>query len=255
MILRKKIPLYVQIETVLKSQIRMGKIQEGDRLPPEHEISKQFGVSTLTVRQALATLVAEGYLDRKPGRGTIVRKDFGERIVLKLSGDIDELLAIGKETETEVLDVKVIEGHGKSIQSLQLDSTTPCCFVEKLRYLKDIPFMVVEEFAPQSLIGNLPDRKRLIESLYSILSRRNGYFFKEAAQTIESSIADQRTAELLQIEMGSPLFYMERTFYEKTGRPILFQITFTRADHFKFSVRLEHSQGEAVSRRLKQLGY
>ncbi|RPJ08929.1 MAG: GntR family transcriptional regulator [Deltaproteobacteria bacterium] len=248
MILRRKIPLYVQIETVLKSQIRMGKIKEGDRLPPEQEISKQFGVSTLTVRQALAALVTEGYLDRKPGRGTIVRKDFGERVVLKLSGDIDELLSIGKETETEVLDVKVVEGHGKAIQALQLDSTTLFCFVEKLRYWKGVPFMVVEEFVPKSLIGNLPDRKRVIESLYFILSQRKGYFFKEAAQTIESSIADQRIAELLQIEMGSPLFYMERTFYEKTGQPILFQITFTRADHFKFSVRLEHSQGEKEKR-------
>jgi GntR family transcriptional regulator len=242
MALSKKIPLYVQIETVLKSQIRMGRLREGDRLPSEKELSREYGVSPLTVRQALGALVAEGYLDRKPGRGTIIKNDFQERVVLRLSGDMDELLALGKETETRVLNCEVIKGHDKAARFLKLGPAVLIGFVEKVRYWKNLPFMVVEEFAPKSLVGSLPGRNKSAESFYFILTQRKGYILKEASQTIESSTADQRIASLLQIEMGSPLIYMERTFYEESGLPVLFQITFTRADHFKFQVHFEQVQ-------------
>jgi GntR family transcriptional regulator len=244
MVLRKKLPLYVQIETILKSKIVAGELKKGDRLPSENELSKQFGVSPLTVRQALSSLVGEELLDRKPGIGTVVKKNLDEKIILKLSGSMDEFLSIGKETETVVLRSEVIQGFGKPADYLKLDQTDRILFVEKVRYLKGVPCMVVEEYAPQSLIGALSKNIKFIKSLYFILSQKKKLVLKEATQTIESSTADQRIASLLQIEMGSPLFYMERTFFEENGLPILFQVTFTRAEHFKFSVHLGREQKE-----------
>ncbi len=242
--LRKRLPLYLQIEAILKSKILTGELKEGDRLPPENELSKQFGVSPLTVRQALSSLVVEGLLDRRPGIGTIVKKNMDEKIILKLSGEMDEFLSIGKETETVVLRSEVIQGPGKPMQYLKLNQTDRICFVEKVRHWKTTPIMVVEEYAPQSLIGTLPRNKKSRDSLYFILTLKKGFPLKEATQTIESSTADERIAPLLQVEMGSPLFYMERIFYEEKGLPILFQITYTRADRFKFSVHFGRDQKE-----------
>lgn len=244
MVLRKKLPLYLQIEATLRSKILTGDLKEGDRLPPENELSKQFGVSPLTVRQALSSLVGEGLLDRKPGIGTIVKKNMDKKIILKLSGKMDELLSLGKETETMVLRSEVIQGLDKPIHFLQVNQTEQVCFTEKVRYWKGTPLMVVEEYVPQSLIGTLSKNKKSMKSLYFTLTQKKGMVLNEATQTIESSTADQRIASLLQIEMGSPIFYMERTFYGETGVPILFQITFTRAEHFKFSVHLGREQKE-----------
>jgi GntR family transcriptional regulator len=241
---RKKLPLYLQIEAILKSKILTGELKEGDRLPPENELSKQFGVSPLTVRQALSFLVGEGLLDRRPGIGTMVKKNPDEKITLDLSGKIDELLSLGLETETRVLRSEVIQGFDKPVHYLKLNLTDPICFIEKVRYWKTIPMMVVEEYAPQSLIGSFLRNKKSTVSFYSVLTQKKGVVLKEAIQTIESSTADQRIASLLQIEMGSPLFYMERTFFEESGLPVLFQITFTRAEHFKFSVHLGREKKE-----------
>jgi len=241
---RKKLPLYLQIESILKSKILTGELKEGDRLPPENELSKQFGVSPLTVRQALSLLVGEGLLDRRPGIGTMVKKNPDEKITLSLSGKMDELLSLGLETETRGLRSEVIQGFDKPVRYLKLNLTDPMCFVEKVRYWKTIPMMVVEEYAPQSLIGPFLRNKKSTVSLYSILTQKKGVVLKEAIQTIESSTADQRIASLLQIEMGSPLFYMERIFYEEKGLPVLFQITYTRADRLKFSVHLGREQKE-----------
>jgi GntR family transcriptional regulator len=242
--LRKRVPLYIQIETLLKSKILTGALNEGDRLPSEMELSKQFGVSPLTVRQALSSLVAEGYLDRKPGRGTIIKRESEEKIVLRLSGKMDDLLSLGMKTETRVLKSGVIQGPDKAISSLRLNQGDPIFFVEKIRYWKGIPFMVVEEYVPEFLLETLPKNKNLLKSLFFILTQRKGIVLKEATQTIESSIADQRIASLLQIEMGLPLFYIERIFYNENGPPVFFQITHAHAEHFKFSVHLEYLQKE-----------
>jgi GntR family transcriptional regulator len=172
----------------------------------------------------------------------MVKKSPDEKITLTLSGKIDELLSLGLETETKVLRSEVIQGLDKPIRYLKLNLTDQICFVEKVRYWKKIPMIVIEEYAPQSLIGTFLRNKKSTVSLYSILTQKKGMVLKEAIQTIESSTADQRIASLLQIEMGSPLFYMERTFFEESGLPILFQITFTCAEHFKFSVHLGREQ-------------
>lgn len=242
--LRKKVPLYIQIENLIKSKIHMGELKEGSRLSPENELSKQFGVSPLTVRQALSSLVQEGYLDRKAGKGTIVRKSPAGKMVVSLSGEIDDLLSLGMKTEIEVLRYEVIKGRDKPTQSLQLKQTDLIYFVEKLRFWGKKPIMIIEEYVHQSLIGNLSNTKKLAKSLYFTLTQKRGITLKEATQTIESTTADQRIASLLQIEMGSPLFYMERTFFQENGLPILFQVTFARAEHFKFSVHLGREQKE-----------
>jgi GntR family transcriptional regulator len=244
MVQRKKLPLYFQIESILKSKILNGELKEGDRLPPENELSKQFGVSPLTIRQALSFLVGEGLLDRKPGIGTIVKKNPEEKITISLSGKIDELLSLGMETEIKCLRSEVIQGVNKPMCALKLTPTDPICFVEKVRYWKAIPIMVVEEYAPSSLIGAIFKTKKLKPSLYSMMAQKKGIVLKEVTQTIESSTADQRIASLLQVEMGSPLFYIERTFFAESGLPILFQINFTRAEHFKFLVQLSWGRRE-----------
>ncbi len=244
MMRRKKLPLYLQIEGILKSKILTGDLKDGDRLPPENELSKQFGVSPQTVRQALSFLVGEGLIDRRPGIGTTVKKSSDEKITLSLSGKMDDLLSVGLETETRVLRFEVIRGFDKAIRSLKLNLTDPICFIEKVRYRKTIPMMVVDEYAPQSLIGGYLENKKSMGSLYCILAQKRGVALKEAVQTIESSTADQRIASLLQIEMGSPLFHMERTFFDESGLAILFQIVLARAEHFRFSVHLSWEKNE-----------
>jgi DNA-binding GntR family transcriptional regulator len=104
--------------------------------------------------------------------------------------------------------------------------------------------MVVEEFVPQSLIGSLPLDRNLLQSFHFILAQKKGIVPRRATQTIESVTADERIASLLRIEMGSPLFYMERTFFEKGPRPVLLQIAYTCAEHFKLSVHFEYIQKE-----------
>lgn len=65
------IPIYYQIMEQLKTQIKNGELQPDMPLPSEREYAEQFGISRMTVRQALSNLVNEGLLYRLKGRGTL----------------------------------------------------------------------------------------------------------------------------------------------------------------------------------------
>jgi len=74
------IPLYYQLMEDIKAQIAAGTIKPGDKLPSESQMMEQYGVSRLTVREALSNLVNEGLLVKKHGKGTYCR-DEGRREV------------------------------------------------------------------------------------------------------------------------------------------------------------------------------
>ncbi|MDD3927181.1 MAG: GntR family transcriptional regulator, partial [bacterium] len=59
----------------MKQQIVSGSLARGTRLPPDQEVSKSLGVSIATIKEAYDELVREGYLARRPGRGTSVAVD------------------------------------------------------------------------------------------------------------------------------------------------------------------------------------
>ncbi len=65
-------PLYKATETEMIARIEKGDWEIGRRLPNEFQLADEFGVSQGTMRRALITLEGQGYLNRKPGRGTLV---------------------------------------------------------------------------------------------------------------------------------------------------------------------------------------
>ncbi|HEX5325898.1 MAG TPA: GntR family transcriptional regulator, partial [Acetobacteraceae bacterium] len=67
-------PLYRQLTELLRGQIVSGALADGARLPSEAQLGERYGVSRITIRQALADLERQGLLERTPGRGTFVRR-------------------------------------------------------------------------------------------------------------------------------------------------------------------------------------
>jgi GntR family transcriptional repressor for pyruvate dehydrogenase complex len=63
------------MKEILES-IKSGQLKPGDKLPPERELTKMFGVGRSTLREAISALVLVGYLEVIQGRGTFLRKDF-----------------------------------------------------------------------------------------------------------------------------------------------------------------------------------
>lgn len=74
---RGVVPLCVQLARILRTQINSGEYKPGDALPTEEGLSKAFGVSRITVREALRILTDENLIVRHSGKGTFVAKRSG----------------------------------------------------------------------------------------------------------------------------------------------------------------------------------
>jgi GntR family transcriptional repressor for pyruvate dehydrogenase complex len=64
--------LYEKIVEQMETLILSGKLQPGDKLPPERELAEQFMVSRTAVREAMKALTHKGLIEVNPGRGTFV---------------------------------------------------------------------------------------------------------------------------------------------------------------------------------------
>jgi GntR family transcriptional regulator, transcriptional repressor for pyruvate dehydrogenase complex len=61
------VPGYRKVAAVIAERILRRELREGERLPPETELARQFGVNRSTVREALRELESSGLLERRPG--------------------------------------------------------------------------------------------------------------------------------------------------------------------------------------------
>jgi DNA-binding FadR family transcriptional regulator len=96
----------VTIERLVQS-IRLGVLVEGDRLPPERELAERFGVSRVTLREAIKALRDAGLVESRRGRGggTFVaapprpRRRSREKIEQGMGHSLDDVLALRKVVE------------------------------------------------------------------------------------------------------------------------------------------------------------
>ncbi|WP_058304499.1 GntR family transcriptional regulator [Gorillibacterium timonense] len=97
-------PLYMQIQDFFRQRIVSGLLKPNDRIPPEKELMEQFGVSRITVANALTQLAEEGWIYRIPGKGSFVKEGAGSG-ELAASGSVrlipDELATAAEERDRQ----------------------------------------------------------------------------------------------------------------------------------------------------------
>ncbi|MEW6623606.1 MAG: FadR/GntR family transcriptional regulator [Bacillota bacterium] len=122
----QKKQVYELVYDKLKDMITDGHFQEGDYLPPEHELAEQFGVSRSAIREAMLLLRRSGIVHISPGKGTLVKKtvfpSIGEPIIDIINRDrenILELLELRKGIETEAADLAARRASKQGIARLR----------------------------------------------------------------------------------------------------------------------------------------
>lgn len=103
------IPIYYQIMEQLKAQIKSGELLPDMPLPSEREYAEQFGISRMTVRQALSNLVNEGFLYRLKGRGTFVSKPKMEQALQGLTSFTEDMKSRGMTPGSRLIDYQLID--------------------------------------------------------------------------------------------------------------------------------------------------
>lgn len=113
-------PLYRQIADRIREQITCGELKPGDALPTESALQTEFGVSRVTVRQALRQLVEQQILESIQGSGTYVKEERVNYDIFQLTSFDEKLSDRHVETHSEVLIFEVIPADNFLQQQLQI---------------------------------------------------------------------------------------------------------------------------------------
>ena len=149
---QSRVPLYFQLEELIKKSIDSGKLKAGDMIPTEWEIIDYYKLSRTTVRQALADLVNENLLYRKKGIGTFVSKP---KIDLQYMGKMvsfnEQIANMGLSPSTKVLQFETVEADEKLALEMGLLEDTKVIALKRLRFADEDPIAIVESYLPYDL--------------------------------------------------------------------------------------------------------
>ncbi len=237
-----RIPLYYQLENVLREKISSGAFEPGDRMPTEIELIEQYGVSRITVRQALQALADDGLIERKQGRGTLVaaRRSRKKRFsgTIHLTGSLDELIAMGMDTPVKVLEMNRVDADAHEAELLEIKPGTPIFRLKRLRLNEGKPFGLIINYLPDEIGSSLTMAELSSGALLHTMETKLGLKLDNAIQQIHAELADPYVAKLLDVRVGTALLSIERTVYTDENKPVEYVHTLYRSDIYGYSVKL-----------------
>ena len=241
------VPLWLQLKHALRDLISFD-LQPGDRLPTEARIGDYYSLSRITVRQAIASLVEEGLLQRQQGRGTFVR---ARRPDAALS-DPGHFLASAFDRDP-VADVRLHAAETVACPDwlaaeLGVHAGAPVHKVRRLLHRAGAAVAIRTCFVPAALAPELL-AVPLDGPLHLILERVFGLQAEEAQERMEVIGADAWRAGLLGVAEHAPLVLTDRVAFLADGRALECARTYYRADAFAFTRRLRRGELRAIRAR------
>jgi GntR family transcriptional regulator len=211
--------LHRQLFIVLRDEINRGVYSATGALPKEEALCERFGVSRITVRRALADLVALGIVERRHGLGTFVTDAPQTTRVTPSLGFIDSLRQVATETEVEVLQVERVAPMPDVAALLQLAPGELALHAFRLRRVAGVPVMMTEAWVPH-FVGKRVTAARLRKrALYEVL-QEEGVQFGRVVQEITAQAATPDVARFLKVEVGTPLLKLVRLMHDAEARPV-----------------------------------
>lgn len=224
---------YVRVRDYLRSVVTH-ELAEGDPIPSERLLCEQFGVSRMTVRQAVDALVVEGLLVREQGRGTFVAPTKLD-LEVRLASFGEEMVRRGMVPSSRVLAAEVVVATPDVADALDILPGERVYFLYRVRLADGVPMAIEQSWLSCQLVPGLLD-DGVPGSIYGEL-RRRGLEPDWGEDTVAATEADAQDADLLGIEPGKAVLRLaRRTFAGQTA--CVYSRSAYRADRYVLWVPL-----------------
>ncbi|NML54483.1 GntR family transcriptional regulator [Streptomyces sp. R302] len=239
LVLNRKLPLWYQVSQSLRASI-LGRTPDASlRLPTEEQLAAHYGVSVLTMRQALKELEEEGLISRHRRRGTFIEPGARRSTPRRLLGSIDAIVAQQSGERTTVL------GHGPEPVPGELAEYFPdVAEVVTYRRLRsdgesDEPTNWAENAVRPEFAAGIDPADLERWPMTKVLRDVVGVRISRITDTVEARLADPETAELLRVPLLSPILHYTGVTYAEDGRVVDVARIRYRGDRFSFTVTVE----------------
>lgn len=230
--------LHGRIREELRERIVTGAYQPLDRVPSESMLMRQYGVSRITVRQALGDLEKAQLIFKVQGKGAFVTQPKTFQELGRLQGFAEAMGALGHETFNKLLDLRTVTATAQVAERLALAPDALVTRIQRVRYLDRQPVSLDITWVPKTIGDRLAREDLAGRDIFPILERDYGLPLGHADLTIDAALADAALASHLGIGAGAPVLHVERLTHSATGQPLDYEHLYYRADTFQYRMRI-----------------
>ena len=243
---KSSLPLYYQLEKVLRKRILSGQLKDGDLIPTERELCDEFGVSRITVRQALTKLEDLGLIRREQGKGTFVAPRSYGNMPLGLYGYIEDLFRLGEITSLKLTSRKLVVPDSDIAEEMKLDEKEKVYLFEGFRAMDDDSNCFFQAYIPQSIGRKIKLKDVNTPFLISHVEKAALETARKAIQVTSAKAASKELASKLGIKAGKPLLVIKRIYFAIEEKVLELAITHCPGEVYQSVARLDKISAKAI---------
>lgn len=216
--------LHMQLYLNLRQQIQEGAFASGDLFPAESELMKTHELSRITVRRALEHLVADGFIERYPGKGSFVKAK--EELPRNcLTSFTQQMISLGREPVTKLISLKQVEAH--TIASNPFTDTQEVILIERLRLVDGEIAALVKTFLPKTLVPDIAEHHfqetGQAQSILYILEHHFGIILDKGEEILMPACVSQSEAKLLGLNTGEAVLLKTCLIRNLSEEPVIYE--------------------------------
>jgi GntR family transcriptional regulator len=235
-------PLYDQVYQSLLQQIVNGFYPIHQQLPSENELSEQFDVSRITIRQALNRLQLEHLVYKIQGKGTFVSAPKTFQNISQLQGFAEAMSNLGHEVFNIVKSFRFIAATPQIASKLKISLNSTVAEIKRIRLLDHKPVSFELTYLPENIGLALQPIDLATRDVFLALEEDLSIALGHADLSIDATLADEELSELLQIDRNAPLLRVERLTHDAQGHPIDFEYLYFSAESFQYRLRVDRKK-------------
>jgi GntR family transcriptional regulator len=225
-------PKYLRIHQDLSDRITSGQWPAGQPLPSQQQLAAEFGVSVMTLRQALRLLADDGLIQTRHGAGTYV--------AARYAYDLGELRSFAADLGAQDAGISTELLAAGSVQppahvAARLGSSGKVLRLRRLRLSAGRPLIVQTSYLPAGLAQAVDLDDLGQRGLYTILAER-GLAVARADETITAAALGPRDARELSRQRSSPALLSHRVSFTADGSPVIDDYALLPADGVAITV-------------------
>ena len=236
-----RMPRYHQIAHDLRERIAAGDPGPGEQLDPQRGLAREFGVTLMTLRQALGLLERDGLIVRRHGLGTFVASAPVDYDILHLQTLAGDLSAKGAHVSTRFLRAHFTLADRWAAEELELCRGARAFVLERLRLVGGRPMSFQASYLPASVGEEVTKIDLALVPLRQALLFKLGIEITAARETVAAVRLESRAARELGCRLGIPAFRSDRVSVGPGGRPVVYDRVYIPGDRFRITRQLQYS--------------
>ncbi|MCH5677963.1 GntR family transcriptional regulator [Streptomyces gilvus] len=235
-----QVPLYAQLEAILRNKIDSGEWRPSQRIPSENELNRIYGLSRMTARGVITRLVNEGLLVRVQGKGTFVSQNKISAVSPAYMGVREQLEEMGFATTTQLITASLESPSSDVRERLRLPRGSSVYAIVRRRLVDDTPISIHRSYVPAELAPALDERDIVGEQLCVVLDTHYGLTMRKVREDLEAVGVGAEDAKLLDMKKGDPVLLLHDLVSDAADRPFEYSTIVFHGD--RLSLHFEHER-------------